>query len=736
MRNRGAILLILFLAISLAAVAVTPQFWENFTQDDLLKGTLTRISLGPEGKLFLAPAYDVVFDTGQAYIFSAARDAAGNTYLGTAHEGKIYKIDAQGKGTLYYQAKELDVFALAVDSAGILYAGTSPDGKVYKITGSNQGAEFCDPGEKYIWALAFDESGNLLIGTGGKGLVLKVTRAGEKSTFYKPDDTNVMCFARSNAGNLLAGTSPAGMVIEINAQGKGFTLLDTPLEEVRSLAVDRFGTIYAAATSSKSGKSAATTSTGSVQASATAAIQLLASLAERSKESAASSVTAPGGGKDAEGSKSSIYAISKSGSAETIYSSDDRVIYDLFARSDGSLLAASGGKGRLLSIDTAKQVTVVTDSPEEQMTKILPDGESFLIAGCNQGKLYRLQSKPAQNGAYESRVMDAKVVSSWGKLAWRFTSSAGGTAKISTRTGNTEKPDGSWSVWSEAFVKSGPQIPSPKARYLQWRLALERGAGAGVDALERIQIPYLQENVRPQIVSISMLASGLALQKTPLLSSGSISVSSAVSSDGQSLNAPRMRGRESNPLPPRQTLQPGAQAFSWKASDDNEDGLEYSVYFKGEDESDWKLLAKEISDAFYTLDGTALPDGVYRVKIIASDAPSNPFGKALIGELVSRPFVVSNSTPLVAVKSSTVSGKRAEILFDVRVSAGRIASGEFSIDGGDWFLLAPTDGIADSDAEDFRFTTPDLAPGEHLIGLRASDANGSTGTTKVVIRIP
>jgi hypothetical protein len=226
------------------------------------------------------------------------------------------------------------------------------------------------------------------------------------------------------------------------------------------------------------------------------------------------------------------------------------------------------------------------------------------------------------------------------------------------------------------------------------------------------------------------------MQKSPSLSvsTGSLSVA-ATSSDGQSLNAPRMRGKEANPMPPRQMLQPGAQSFTWKATDDNEDTLEYSVFFKGEGESDWKLLTKDLNETFYTLDGTALPDGIYRLKVVASDAPANPYGKARVGELISKAFLISNATPVIDVTSHTVNGKRVEVQFHAKVGTGRIASGEFSVDGGEWFLIFPGDGIADSVDEDFQFVTPDLTPGEHLIGLRASDASGSTGTTKLLVKI-
>jgi sugar lactone lactonase YvrE len=736
--GRVVLLLSLMIGFCVLLAAVTPQVWENFTQDDLLKGTLTRVSLGPEGQLFLAPAYDLFFDTAQPYIFSMVRDQAGNLYLGTGHEGKVFKVDPQGKGSLYFQSKELDVFALALDAAGVLYVGTSPDGKVYKVTGANQSTEFCDPDDKYIWSLLFDDAGSLYVGTGGKGTILKVTRSGEKSSFYKPDDSNVMCLARGSSGNILAGTSPGGLIVEINPQGKGFALLDTPMEEIRALALDRFGTIYAAAASAKTAAKTASSgvsipTTGGALSIST--IQTLANLAERSKDTA--TVIAPGGGKDTDGSKSSIIAIAKNGSAETIYASEDRMVYDLLVRADDTLLGSTGGKGRLIAVDAAKQVSVVTDSPEEQMTRMIAAGDAVLVAGSNRGKVYKMQSQPAQAGTFESKVMDAKAVAAWGKVTWRFVNPSGGSVKISTRTGNTEKPDESWSDWSAPYPASGQQITNPKARYLQWRAAFERGsANAAADQLERIQIPYLQENLRPQVVGITVLNSGIALQKQPALTGVSLSLgSAATSSDGQSLNSPRVRGREVSPLPPRQTLAPGSQSFTWKATDDNDDMLEYSVFFKGDGESEWKLLAKEVSETFYALDGTALPDGSYRLKVVASDAPSNPYGKALIGELISKPFVITNSTPLVTVTNHAVSGKRVEVLFHAKVGAGRIASGEFSLDGGAWFLVFPTDGICDSVEEDFRFTTSDLTAGEHMIGMRTSDMNGNTGTAKLVVKI-
>jgi len=738
MRHLELAVVVVLLLLSMAALAVTPQFWGNFTQEDLLKGNLDHVSLTPDGKLSLAPAYDLVFDTGQTCVFSMVRDRAGNLYVGTGDEGKVFKIDPQGKGSLYFQSKELDVFTMALDASDTLYVGTSPDGRVYKVSGPNQSTEFCNPESKYIWSMAFDNAGNLYVATGTSGIIYKVDKSGKKSTFYTCSDTNVVCLRHESNDNLLAGTSPNGLIIEITPEGRGFTLMDTLLEEVHALAVDRFGTIYAVASSSKGALAPSKPTIPSVKtpaiATATVTIESALGVAERPRDT--KEVTAPGGQKESSRAKSAVYTITRDGNKETIYSSSEQMAYDAVVRGDGSLLVATGPKGRLLSIDAAKQVTVVTDSPEEDSARLLSAGDITYVGDCNQGRVYKLHVQKASSGTFESRALDARIVSSWGKISWHIANPGGSTIEISTRTGNTDKADNSWSDWSAPYASSGLQITSPRARYLQWRASFKAGSNS-TEILDRVQIAYLQQNLRPQVTSIEVLPYGIELQKQPSLAVGGITlVMPATTPDGRSLNSPRERGRERPPLPPRQVLQPGAQSFMWKATDENEDTLEYSLYFRGEGESDWKLLEKKLADTFYTLNTGSLPDGTYRLKVVASDAPSNPYDKFLTGELVSAPFVIASASPQVEITGSKVNGKRVEAEFRARVVTGYVATAEFSIDGGEWYLVFPVDGIADSAEEAYRITTPELSAGEHLIGIRASDGDGNTGTAKLLIKIP
>src|SRR3954471_954855 len=142
--------LLLLLAVPL--FAVTPQFWETRSYDDFRHGKLTDLSLTSDSEVILAPRFDTVFNTEQTLIWSAVADSKGNVYLGTGHDGKIFRVDTTGKGTMIADLAELDVSALALDSKDVLYAATSPDGKVYRFDGTTA-KEFYRPDAKYIWAL-------------------------------------------------------------------------------------------------------------------------------------------------------------------------------------------------------------------------------------------------------------------------------------------------------------------------------------------------------------------------------------------------------------------------------------------------------------------------------------------------------------------------------------------------------------------------------------------------------
>src|SRR3989440_11081336 len=199
------------------ALASGPVFWETSKQDDVLKGDARGVSISENGAVTLAPAYSLVYDTKEAYIWSSTTDAAGNIYLGTGHDGKIFKVDATGAGQLLYDAPELDVTALATDTQGNLYAATSPNGKIYKITPTGQQSVFYDPPDKYIWSLVYDATTTTLYaGTGDKGIIYKIDPTGKAAVLADTNETNIVALAIDKQGNLIAGTDPGGLVLRIS----------------------------------------------------------------------------------------------------------------------------------------------------------------------------------------------------------------------------------------------------------------------------------------------------------------------------------------------------------------------------------------------------------------------------------------------------------------------------------------------------------------------------------------
>src|SRR5262245_20156029 len=246
MRKTIFLLLPLFIILFgiITAIAGGPVFWRVNTRAEVEKGDARGVSIADNGTMTLAPSLVEVFDTKQAYVWSTVSDNAGNIYLGTGNEGRIFKVDPSGKGTLLYKTTELSVMALAVDDQGNLYAGTSPDGKVYRIAPSGEAKVFFDPKTKYIWSLAFDQRGRLLVGTGDKGTIYRVNPDGNGGPLVKTTQSNITALRVDSTGNVIAGTDPGGLVLRISPDGKAFTLFDSSLKEVRDLAVGKDGDIY------------------------------------------------------------------------------------------------------------------------------------------------------------------------------------------------------------------------------------------------------------------------------------------------------------------------------------------------------------------------------------------------------------------------------------------------------------------------------------------------------------
>jgi hypothetical protein len=124
------------------------------------------------------------------------------------------------------------------------------------------------------------------------------------------------------------------------------------------------------------------------------------------------------------------------------------------------------------------------------------------------------------------------------------------------------------------------------------------------------------------------------------------------------------------------------------------------------------------------------------VRVVASDASSNPTDIALSGELESQPFSIDNTPPAVTISQQSLERNRVRIAIDVVDPTSTLNQAEVSVDTGVWRPIFPNDGIIDSKSETFTWASGDLSSGEHVIAFRIYDDNDNVAMGKIVVRIP
>jgi len=446
----------------------------------------------------------------------------------------------------------------------------------------------------------------------------------------------------------------------------------------------------------------------------------------------------PGGSGERGGGNCGVYLVQPDGSARLLYAPPCEFIHAMLPDGDRAVLVATGNGAAVFRVGTDRKYALIGAPDSKQVLALLRSGGDTYAATGNAATLYALGAGPAAEGTYVSEVNDLKSVASWGEAAVR--SDGGGQLFWASRSGFSNTPDDGWSAWSrEASVKGSLKIESPPARFLQYRLRLKRGGGQG-PVVSSVEVAYLQRNLPPSISGISLYGpANPYFEGSPEYRPPQISQTYP---NGIKLEFSLPRAGPRQVSDASAAWARGIRSASWDAADPNGDALRYQLFIKAEDEKEWRRLGEELNDRAFSWDTESYPNGAYRLRLEASDAPDNPEGTALRSERLSGPFQIDNVPPRVESLSASVgAGKpRGKASVSVKGSAidadTRIARIEFSIDGSDWNQVFPEDGIFDAKEERFRFEVRDLDPGEHVITVRASDSdrNVSIGRLLTVTR--
>jgi hypothetical protein len=728
----------LFIIPGLAILAAGTLFaegtrtWEQSKFDELSKGTSKGVAVLSKGGLELAPAFKALATTPSTFIWAIASDDAGNLFAAAGTPARIYRITPDGNSTTIFQGQELQVQSLVVDKSGVIFAATNPDGKIYRLEHVNSAGKpsskpsddswsstvYFDPGTKYIWDLTQDNTGNLFVATGDRGEIFRVTPKGEHSLFFKSDEAHIRTLQVDPKENLIAGSDGSGLIYRISPEGEAFVLYSAPKKEITALAIDKDGNIYAAGAGEKRTSSAPmiTNFTAPAMSSAPASPPPGTTITV-TNATPGSSTSIPSLPSSVATGGSEIYRISPDGSPTRLWTSRDDLVYALAFDQQGRLLAGTGNRGHVFAIRDEDAFTDLVKASASQITAFAkaPKGGLY-VSTSNLGKLFLLGPSPAADGSYESDIFDAHIFSLWGRAQFR----GSGNVELSARSGNVDNPDRNWSPWRKIDMQKAGEVSVPPARFIQWKAVLR--AGDPAPRIDSVLLNYLPKNVAPDFDDVNVQF-GVRYQALPKVEPP----------PGQ----PRFE------QPPTVARDPDSIGVKWAVHDDNDDQMEYTVYYRGEGENRWLLLKDQLIDKFYSFDASLLPDGVYTIKVIASDAPSHSPDQVLSAERESPRFEVDTTPPQIDGLTASQDNTQLHITFRASDNFSTIKHAEYSVDASDWQFVEPVGQLSDSKTEnyDVRAAVPApqaknqaSGPAEHVVVVRVYDRYDNMNSAKTVIR--
>jgi hypothetical protein len=325
----------------------------------------------------------------------------------------------------------------------------------------------------------------------------------------------------------------------------------------------------------------------------------------------------------------------------------------------------------------------------------------------------------------------------WGRFYAYGELNKGDDLSVAFRTGNDGDVESDfWSAWSdEKAVKPGEPITASAgpARFLQYRLTLKQAKldqrPLRVDYTETF---FIEPNAAPEVTAITISSAPPGKGGPKPAGTPPAAPPPPVPAGGK---GPAASGAaDGNPSPTGQDAHSNAMTLNiaWQARDPNADAMQYALFYKAEDEIEWKKIDDELQAPSLPLSIGGVADGRYRFMVVATDAPGNPPREHKTGQKISDEVIIDNTPPVFKRLEAKVSGAEASIEIEVEDELSLIGALKVDIDNGDTFPLLPVDGVVDQRAERFVYQTRELTPGEHVATFNVTDHNGNTSVRKIV----
>jgi hypothetical protein len=692
MKSTAAMLLVLFTATGVDAAST--QHFVVDTAQSLSGGVASGIAIGTDGSLRpLAPLGTVAsFEEPLGLAMTLAPD--GSVLVGTGHPARLWRVKS-GTKELVADIEADQVTALLIAPDGDVYVSTAAPALLLRLPhGGHALEEVSKVSEGNIWDLAWFKGG-LITAAGNPGRLMRLGKGGLEVAATVPDQ-HARCLAVSG-DTLLVGTSGKGLLLRWTGEGKVGAFFDSAFTEIAALTAAPDGTVYAAALTGEPapGKAAKESEGGE---GVTVTVTTSAETPPKTNHGTATS---------------EILRVSPQGAALTVHRFDKQIAYAL-AWGDGHLVVGTGLEGQLWQVteDAPAELDAVDAA---QVVRLAGDGTWVLT----QGPVKLLHRSGIPRGTISSPPLDATLPARFGQARVDATVPDGAGCTIAFRSGTTDQPDETWSDWSAPQPCMSARADAPRARFLQWRVALDSGGEAGL-SVAAVDVAYRQINLAPQIEELTVHGPAEIFLKGPPPSDRIVEVQHPEASgifttlSESSKNQQERLGKK--------YYRVGFQTLSWKVEDPNNDSLRFSLDIVREGRERWWTIRKWIEDDNLAFDTEAVADGRYRCRLTATDAPDNPDDPAT-SRRVSGWFTVDNTPPQVKIvrDGDTWAVTVADAL-------SPLMTVQWSRDADEWHNLVPADGLIDSPEETFHIP---LATGRHVLAVRAMDDHYNRATTAV-----
>jgi hypothetical protein len=650
------------------------------------------VSIHRQGTVTLAPALVAKALDDAAAVWQTTTDRSGNVYVATGNQGRLYRLRSSSivhRSSLpevVFDSGAGEILALTSDASGTIYFGTTPEAKVYRIRPGGKPELLCSTGEGYIFSLLAAPPS--AIPTGAKPT---------------SSSTSAFIFAATGEHGKLLRVTPEGKATEVFTARQAHLTTLTWLVPGKELLVGTSpdGLVYRLSFTADAARPVVSvlydTPLNEVKAVAADAAGRVYIGANAGDDT------------DSDSTHAGVFMVDRFGVRRWFWPAPDSMVFGLAfvpfstststSASSSSLLVATGKKGMVYELDTLGRVSVRYRLKETQALCLTPLESGLRLGTGNPGKLYEAGSTYADSGFITSAPHDCDNPALFGTLSFRANVPAGTGLVFETRSGNSEKPDSTWNQW----LAAAPGIASPSRRYIQWRCRFRTSFPNLTPELQRVDVYFRSANLAPVIRKLEIA------QPSP---------DDAI----KGVNKP-------------------SRQVTWETADSDSDSLSFELFFRGENETLWQQVGREVTDSRFDLDTRSLPDGWYELRLVASDEPTEPAGAALTAEKVSRPFLVDNTAPTVSgLKTGTPDPKTGlyRVSFSAQDALSPIAAARVSVNAGDWVKLEPQDHVFDSGAESF---SADVGLPSSVLGLPSfvvsvwvADAQGNVAAARTTVR--